>query len=164
MKFYHFHIIGTELPFVCVPLRCGDKGMGVIGIDSFRDVPIAPYESHPEPDLVKFIEKLGSMLGIFTRICHDLTRTCHDLTRTCHNITRTCHNLTRTCHNLTRTCHNLTRTCHNLIRTCHNLTRTCHNLTRTCHNLTRTCHNLLGSTIDSQRKKGTLKVQFFPVK
>ena len=44
-----FSLVGTEMPFVAIPLRNRSKGMGVLGIDSFGKVPIAPYEAHPEP-------------------------------------------------------------------------------------------------------------------
>ena len=53
----------TEFPFVCVPLRNKSKGIGVIGIDSFSKVPIAFYETSPEPNLLQFVQQIGKVLG-----------------------------------------------------------------------------------------------------
>ena len=49
-----FSLVGTEMPFVAIPVKNRSKGLGVIGIDSFGKVPIAPYETHPEPGKLQF--------------------------------------------------------------------------------------------------------------
>lgn len=50
-------------PFVCVALKNRSKAVGVLGIDSFTQVAKADYESHPDADLIAFLEKVGSILG-----------------------------------------------------------------------------------------------------
>lgn len=58
-----FSLVGTEMPFVAIPLRNRAKGIGVLGIDSFGQVPIASYEAHPEPGLLTTLQQLGAILG-----------------------------------------------------------------------------------------------------
>ena len=56
------------LPFVCIPLRHRGKGIGVLGVDNFSTVPIAPYEEPPEPGLLVFLEQFGKSLGTYIDI------------------------------------------------------------------------------------------------
>ena len=53
----------TILPFVCVPVRNREKGIGVIGVDNFSQVAVAPYDEHPDENLVQFLEQFGKSLG-----------------------------------------------------------------------------------------------------
>ena len=62
-KLKKFRMVGTSMPFVVVPLRNKDKGLGVLGVDSFDRVPIAFYESNPEPKLMQLLEKMGALIG-----------------------------------------------------------------------------------------------------
>ena len=49
----------ADYPFVCVPLRHKNKAIGVIGIDTFNKVQKTPNLSHPEPELLSFLETVG---------------------------------------------------------------------------------------------------------
>lgn len=53
----------TVLPFLSIPLRHRDKGIGVLNIENFSQVPHAPYDPQPELGLLQFLEKLGRILG-----------------------------------------------------------------------------------------------------
>ena len=53
----------TRFPFVCIPLRHREKGLGVLGMDGLGDVPRAPFDTQPEYGLQKFLEQLGRILG-----------------------------------------------------------------------------------------------------
>ena len=50
-------------PFVCVPIRNREKGLGIIGVDNFQSVPKARYDPQPEPMLITFLESVGRVLG-----------------------------------------------------------------------------------------------------
>eukprot|EP01032_Pedospumella_encystans_P020196 gene20196-22949_t len=50
-------------PFVCVALKNRTKAVGVLGIDSFTKIPKAEYDTHPDADLIAFLEKVGNILG-----------------------------------------------------------------------------------------------------
>jgi Ca2+-dependent lipid-binding protein len=52
-----------DIPFICVPLRHRNKGIGVLGIDGIGAVPRAPYETQPESGMKRFLEQLGRILG-----------------------------------------------------------------------------------------------------
>ena len=53
----------VDLPYVCVPVRNRDKGVGVIGLDGVNKVPKAAYETQPEGGLLKFLEVVGRVIG-----------------------------------------------------------------------------------------------------
>jgi len=53
------------LPFLSVPLRHGDKGVGVLSLDSISRLPRAPYDPHPEPSMLLFLQQVGKLLGGF---------------------------------------------------------------------------------------------------
>ena len=53
------------LPFLSVPLRHGDKGIGVLSLDSISRLPRAPYDPHPEPSMLLFLQQVGKLLGGF---------------------------------------------------------------------------------------------------
>jgi Ca2+-dependent lipid-binding protein len=52
-----------QTPYVCIPLRHRDKGLGVLCMDTLDQVPRAPYDTQPEYGLQKFLEQLGRILG-----------------------------------------------------------------------------------------------------
>ena len=50
-------------PFVCIPLRHKDKGLGVLNIDTFTEVPKSDHESHPESGLIAYLKNIGRIFG-----------------------------------------------------------------------------------------------------
>jgi len=51
------------MPYVCIPLRHREKGIGALGLDSLGNVPRAPYDPNPETGLQTFLEQIGRILG-----------------------------------------------------------------------------------------------------
>lgn len=61
---FRIHRFGhVELPFLGLPIRNRNKGIGMIGVDNFLRVPKAPYDPQPEQGLVKFVDSIGRMVG-----------------------------------------------------------------------------------------------------
>ena len=62
---FRMKMLGGKMtpPYVCVPLRHREKGLGVLGMDGLGSVPRAPYDGQPEPGLKAFLEQLGRILG-----------------------------------------------------------------------------------------------------
>lgn len=53
----------SELPFVCISVRHREKAIGILGIDTFNNVPKASYEKHPDSDALVYLEQMGRVLG-----------------------------------------------------------------------------------------------------
>lgn len=52
-----------ELPYISIPLRNRNKGIGVLCLETMNKVPRAPYDDQPEPGLLKFLESIGRIIG-----------------------------------------------------------------------------------------------------
>lgn len=55
----------TEYPFVCIAIRHKNKAIGVLGIDTLSNIPKSNNNniSHPDPDLLQFLETLSKTIG-----------------------------------------------------------------------------------------------------
>jgi hypothetical protein len=53
----------VDFPFACVGLQNRGKAVGVLGIDTMAKIEKSPLETHPEPDLLQFLEQAGKLLG-----------------------------------------------------------------------------------------------------
>ena len=63
LAFQMKHFGDIELPYVCIPLRNRNKGIGVLCLETLNKIPRAPYDDQPEPGLLKFLESVGRIIG-----------------------------------------------------------------------------------------------------
>lgn len=53
----------STFPYLCIPLRTKNKALGVVGVDGIGKIPTSPWVTHPDPDLVTFLESFANIVA-----------------------------------------------------------------------------------------------------